>query len=120
MAETAPGRGTFLTTPVEGRKRLSAQGGVLLVVIAGQRARHGTLLKDASTSTVISGPLCGLLKVRDLDTIRPLQFRPRIGPPYKPEKILSERCALSKSPMPSASIIMKCKQGHGGLFPKAA
>jgi len=48
-----------------------------------------------------SDPRCGLLERKVVDTIRPLPCRPRLGPQHWLESFLSERCVLSKSPIPS-------------------
>jgi len=52
-----------------------------------------------------SSPPCGLLELKDWDSIKPFKCRPRLGPRHKEEEILSERCVLLKNPMPSPPII---------------
>jgi len=50
-------------------------------------ARYGTLLQDLSAPKVESDPHCGLLQNKEVDTIRALQRRPRLGPQQKPEEL---------------------------------
>ena len=58
-------------------------------------------------SYAASGPPCGLLEQKDVDSIRALQCRPRLGPRHGAEGFLSERYVLSKSPIPSPPISMQ-------------
>ena len=54
-----------------------------------------------------SGRPCGLLENKDMDSIEALQCRPRLGPQHGAEGFLSERCVLSKTPLPAPFISMQ-------------
>ena len=55
------------------------------------KARYGSLFQDLSTPKVVSDPPCGLLENAVIDTSRPLQCRPRLGPPHRLEELRSGR-----------------------------
>jgi hypothetical protein len=64
------------------------------------------------------GPRCSLLHRKVVDTMRPLQRRPRLGLQHRVEENWSERYGLLKSPMPSPNIMRKKSRDMGVSFQK--
>ena len=70
----------------------------ILVAYAGNQAWHGTLLQSASGPELLSGPSCGLLERKAMESISSQPCSPRLGPRHKAEKVDPEDASFRRVP----------------------